>query len=76
MESVGYEDSFTFEHDTGPDDANHHYHRIFILDDRTGAGGRELQGLALPAVAPTMLRLMDVPVPADMPGQPIVEGQT
>lgn len=74
--SVGYDDIFTFENDTGPDDANHDYHGIFILDDRTGAGGRELQGLALPAVAPTMLRLMDVPVPADMPGQPIVEGQT
>ncbi|MGI6461490.1 MAG: alkaline phosphatase family protein [Candidatus Hydrogenedentales bacterium] len=71
--SVGYDDIFTFENDIGPDDANHDYHGVFVLDDRSGAGDRELQGLTLASIAPTMLRLMDVPVPADMPGPPIVE---
>jgi len=71
--SVGYDGIFTFENDTGPDDANHDYHGIFILDDQTGGGGRELEGLALPSIAPAILALMDVAVPGDMPGARLEE---
>ncbi|HOD51004.1 MAG TPA: alkaline phosphatase family protein [Candidatus Hydrogenedentes bacterium] len=71
--SVGFDDIFTFENDTGPDDANHDYHGIFILDDRTGRGGKEIEGLDLLSIAPAMLRLMDVPAPADMRGGALEE---
>ncbi len=67
--SVGYDSAFTFENDTGPDDANHDYHGIFILDDRSGRGGMEVTGLQLMDVAPTVLSLLGVDVPADMQGK-------
>lgn len=69
--SVGFNDVFAFENDTGPDDANHDHHGIFILDDRTGRRGGELEGVGFPAIAPTILELMGVPRPGDMPGRPI-----
>lgn len=71
--AVGFEDIFTLENDTGPDDANHDFHGIFILDDKTGRGGGEREGLTLTAIAPTILRLMDVPIPEDMAQPPIEE---
>ena len=69
--SVGYDSIFTFENDTGPDDANHDYHGIFIMDDRRGRGGVELQDLQLMDVAPTILQLLGIPAPDDMQGRPI-----
>jgi predicted AlkP superfamily phosphohydrolase/phosphomutase len=70
---VGLDSVYTFENDTGPDDANHDYHGIFIMDDRTGRGGKELQGLNLMDVAPTVLDLFGMPVPDDMQGRVIRE---
>jgi bisphosphoglycerate-independent phosphoglycerate mutase (AlkP superfamily) len=34
-----------------------------------GPGGRELSGLQLMDMAPTILKQLDVPVPADMQGK-------
>jgi len=67
--SVGYDSIYTFENDTGPDDANHDYHGIFIMADRSACGGRELEGLHLMDVAPTILDLLGVTVPSDMEGK-------
>jgi predicted AlkP superfamily phosphohydrolase/phosphomutase len=67
--SVGYDSTFTFENDTGPDDANHDYHGIFILDDHSGRGGKEVTNLQLMDVAPTVLSLLGVDVPDDMQGR-------
>lgn len=69
--SVGFDSIYTFENDTGPDDANHDYHGIFIMDDRRGGGGRELEPLHLMDVAPTILGLFGLPIPEDMQGRPI-----
>lgn len=69
--TVGFGSIYTFENDTGPDDANHDYHGIFVMDDRSGRTRGELSGLQLMDVAPTVLELMGVPVPADMQGRPI-----
>ena len=66
--SVGYDSIYTFENDTGPDDANHDYHGIFIMDDRAGRDGRERTGLQLMDIAPTVLDLLGVRVPEDMQG--------
>lgn len=68
---MGYKGIYTAENDIGPDDANHDYHGIFIMDDRQGRGGGEIRGLHLMDVAPTILHLLSVEVPPDMQGKVI-----
>ena len=68
--SFGLPDVYTFENDTGPDDANHDQHGVFVLwDPRQKHGGRSVEGLQLMDVAPTILDLLRVPVPPDMQGK-------
>ena len=62
---------YTFENDTGPDDANHDWHGIFVMKEAQGLSSVEAQGLNLKDVAPTVLSLLNVEVPADMEGQVI-----
>jgi predicted AlkP superfamily phosphohydrolase/phosphomutase len=69
--SIGHKSIFTYENDTGPDDANHDYDGIFIMDDRTGRGARRLYKLNIIDVAPTVLALMGIEPPADMQGKPV-----
>jgi predicted AlkP superfamily phosphohydrolase/phosphomutase len=67
--SFGHGGIYTFENDTGPDDCNHAANGMFILyDPRQSGGGREIVGRELMDVAPTILDLMGVKVPADMQG--------
>jgi predicted AlkP superfamily phosphohydrolase/phosphomutase len=70
--TVGSGSIQTLENDTGPDDANHAEEGIFILSGPglpTGRYGGEAQ---LMDIAPTILRLYGLPVPADMQGQPLI----
>ena len=68
--SFGHGGIYTFENDTGPDDANHASNGMFILyDPRHPESGREIKGRQLMDVSPTILDLMGVPVPADMQGK-------
>jgi predicted AlkP superfamily phosphohydrolase/phosphomutase len=70
--SFGHGGIHTFENDTGPDDANHAQDGIFILyDPKQHLGGKELAGLEIMDVAPTILDLMGLPVPRDMRGRVI-----
>jgi predicted AlkP superfamily phosphohydrolase/phosphomutase len=60
----------TFENDTGPDDANHAEEGIFVLAGpgvRPGAVWHQGQ---LMDVAPTLLKLFHLDIPADMQGKP------
>src|SRR6266480_2030086 len=71
--TVGHGSIYTFENDTGPDDCNHAQYGIVIRHDpavREGPGGRELSGLQLMDMAPTILQQLGVPIPADMQGTP------
>ena len=69
--SIGLESILTFENDTGPDDANHDTHGIFIMKGQ-GVEGRGLRdGLNLLDVAPTVLSLMGIEIPQDMEGKVI-----
>lgn len=71
--SVGHGSIYTFENDTGPDDANHAQFGIFALAD--GECRREnVHDLQLVDVAPTILDLLGQPVPEDMQGR--VVGQS
>ena len=68
--SFGLPDLYTFENDTGPDDANHAQDGVFVLwDPRRDHGGRYADGLQLMDMAPTILDVMGVPVPSDMQGR-------
>ncbi|MDW8233948.1 MAG: alkaline phosphatase family protein [Roseiflexaceae bacterium] len=68
--SVGGKSLYTFENDTGPDDANHSQHGIFILyDPRHRGGGRRIDDINIYDVAPTLLHLLDLDVPPDMIGK-------
>jgi predicted AlkP superfamily phosphohydrolase/phosphomutase len=70
--SLGHPQVWTFENDTGPDDANHAQDGLLILHDpQHPAGGRELQGLDIVDVAPTILRYFGVPALPEMQGRVI-----
>ena len=69
MGTVGHDRIHVLENDTGPDDANHAEHGIFILYDPQQKGRGELQGLQIMDCAPTILNLFGVPIPGDMGGK-------
>jgi predicted AlkP superfamily phosphohydrolase/phosphomutase len=59
------------ENDTGPDDANHAKFGIYIMDG-PGMPDTPPPAATLFDVAPTVLRLLGQPVPADMQGHSLV----
>jgi predicted AlkP superfamily phosphohydrolase/phosphomutase len=68
--SIGLNTLHTFENDTGPDDANHAQMGMFIYyDPKRNLGGRELKGLQLYDIAPTVLNEFGLQVPGDMIGK-------
>ncbi|HEV2474054.1 MAG TPA: alkaline phosphatase family protein, partial [Chthonomonadales bacterium] len=80
--TVGNESIYTHENDTGPDDANHAQHGIFILAragdlaDTGAITSGDLQaakrdGLSIYDVAPTALRLLGIPAATDMGGHAV-----
>jgi predicted AlkP superfamily phosphohydrolase/phosphomutase len=69
--TVGRGSIYTFENDTGPDDANHGQYGIFIARPSAGKGGQSLLGLEIQDIAPTVLKILDVPIPNDMEGKVI-----
>jgi ATP sulfurylase len=71
--SMGHGSIHTRENDIGPDDANHAQRGIFILYDPRQKGRGEVAGLQLMDVAPTVLDLFGLPVPADMQGSRVAD---
>ena len=69
--SVGYGSYYTFENDTGPDDANHAQHGLFILRDPGREPRGEMERLHITDVAPSVLEMFDLHVPEDMEGKVI-----
>ena len=73
--TVGSGQIHTFENDTGPDDANHAQHGIFIVKPSGAASApRRYEGLQIADMAPTILKEFDLPIPGDMEGKPISIG--
>jgi predicted AlkP superfamily phosphohydrolase/phosphomutase len=68
--SFGHGSIYTFENDTGPDDANHARNGIWIYSHLGhDLGGKRLPDTQLMDFAPTVLDLFGLPIPADMQGQ-------
>jgi len=67
--SIGLNSIYTYENDIGPDDANHDYHGIFVLNDPQSRSRGRREGLQLMDVAPTVLEKFGVQVPQDMRGK-------
>ena len=71
----GDEGLYTFDNDTGPDDANHAQHGMFILR-APGVEPGLREGAHLLDVAPTVLELLGQPVPTAMRGASLLERVT
>jgi predicted AlkP superfamily phosphohydrolase/phosphomutase len=68
--SVGNPSIYTFENDTGPDDANHNINGMFVANGPGIDAGRKQ--ISIFDLAPSVLTQMGVPVPADMIGKSLV----
>lgn len=66
--SFGHGGVYTFENDTGPDDANHSPDGIFLWVDPKRSGRGQVDTYQLMDIAPTVLDYMGVAVPNDMQG--------
>lgn len=69
--TIGYDTLYLPENDTGPDDAVHSEYGVFILYDPTKESGSEIQNLNILDVAPTVLKILDVPIPKELLGKAI-----
>jgi predicted AlkP superfamily phosphohydrolase/phosphomutase len=70
--TIGLGSIYTFENDTGPDDANHGQYGIFIVKPGAGKPKTErLEGLQIQDIAPTILKLFDLAIPQEMEGKVI-----
>jgi predicted AlkP superfamily phosphohydrolase/phosphomutase len=72
--SLGHGSIHTLENDTGPDDANHSRFGLCIMRaPMAPSGGREISGLHIENIAPTLLTWLGLEVPTTMMGKPIAE---
>jgi predicted AlkP superfamily phosphohydrolase/phosphomutase len=69
--TLGHGSLYLSENDTGPDDAVHAQHGIFILHDPKLQPIGQIPDVKILDIAPTLLQRMGVPVPPTMEGQPI-----
>ena len=68
---VGLESIYTFENDTGPDDANHAQQGMYLYAHPSQPPRGWVDGPTLYDVAPTILTQFGLPVPSDMKGRPL-----
>jgi predicted AlkP superfamily phosphohydrolase/phosphomutase len=69
--TLGWGTMYLSENDTGPDDAVHAQHGMYIFHDPKVPGSVR-KDIDILDVAPTVLRAMGLPVPADMRGKPLL----
>lgn len=72
--SIGINSVYTYENDTGPDDANHAQEGMYVLfDPKANLSGKRDDNHHLMDIAPTILGLLGVDIPKDMEGKSMVE---
>ena len=69
--TLGHDALYLSENDTGPDDAVHAQHGIFILHDPKIGSVGQIPDVNILDVAPTLLERLGLPIPATMEGKPI-----
>jgi len=67
--TVGYESMYLDENDTGPDDAVHDYHGVFIISQLNKKLGKQLETKNILDIAPTILSIYGIDIPQDMEGK-------
>jgi len=70
--SVGVGAIHMYENDTGPDDANHAEHGVFVLAQADGSKPAEKDEYIIYDIAPTILTHFGIEVPEDMIGSSIL----
>jgi len=73
---VGYDQLYVQENDTGPDDCNHAQFGAFILCGPHLGIRREVEGMHLLDVAPTLLDMAGCQIPASMQGHSLLRRDT
>ena len=68
---VGSDSVYTFQNDTGPDDANHAQYGMYVYAHPSIPSRGRVDGPTLYDVAPTILTQLGLPVPLDMKGKPL-----
>ena len=68
---VGNDSIYTFENDTGPDDANHAQEGMYIYTNPSIPAQGRVDSPTLYDVTPTILTQLGLPVPPDMRGKPL-----
>jgi len=72
--TLGYPSYYLPENDKGPDDAVHSHHGIFIYyDPKRKTESNRIDDVTLLDFAPTILKIMNIPIPSDMEGKAIEE---
>jgi predicted AlkP superfamily phosphohydrolase/phosphomutase len=61
--SIGHRAVHTFSNDTGPDDANHDHHGVFLASDPRLDGKGKLEGLTLYDLFPTIMDRLGLDLP-------------
>lgn len=69
--TIGHGALYLDENDTGPDDSVHSMDGIFILYDPMKSIRMDLGTISIMDVAPTLLRIFEIPIPQDMTGRVI-----
>ena len=70
-QDVGNPSPYSFETEIGPDDSVHDYHGIFVMSPGPTQAVGPRETLSILDVAPTVMEIMGLPMPAEMEGQPI-----
>lgn len=68
---IGYGQHFTLENDTGPDDANHAQEGMYLIHDPRQQSANRQSTYQIMDIAPTILHLMRVRIPAGLQGRVI-----
>ncbi|MDG6907083.1 MAG: alkaline phosphatase family protein [Nitrososphaerota archaeon] len=72
--TVGHDSLYLFENDTGPDDSVHSMDGVFMMRvPGKDLGGRELEGLRIEDIGPTLLKLYGLGYGASVDGRVIQE---
>jgi predicted AlkP superfamily phosphohydrolase/phosphomutase len=69
--TLGYDSLFLDENDTGPDDSVHSFDGVFLLARPDHSGRTALPQQSILDVGPSLLKMMEVPVPNEMQGRAI-----